>query len=199
MFNSLLNAVSGSAWTYVLIFGVCAGDAVLPLFPSETVVIAASVLASRGRLEISLVIVAAASGALLGDNTAYALGRSGLRRVVNRLFAGSEKNQQRLDWARKQLQHSGAWIIIVARFIPGGRTATTYMSGTLDMPWKRRFLPADAVAAIVWSLYSAALGYFGGSAFEHNLWIPLLIATGASVLVAGLGELVRRTFLNRGD
>jgi membrane-associated protein len=198
MFNSLLNAVSGSAWTYVLIFGVCAGDAVLPLFPSETVVIAASVLASRGRLEISLVIVAAASGALLGDNTAYALGRSGLRRVVNRLF-GSEKNQQRLDWARKQLQHSGAWIIIVARFIPGGRTATTYMSGTLDMPWKRRFLPADAVAAIVWSLYSAALGYFGGSAFEHNLWIPLLIATGASVLVAGLGELVRRTFLNRGD
>lgn len=199
MFNSLLNAVSDSSWTYVLILGVCAGDAVLPLFPSETVVIAASVLASRGRLEIWLVIVAAATGALLGDNTAYALGRSGLRRVVNRLFAGSEKNQKRLDWARTQLQHSGAWIIIVARFIPGGRTATTYMSGTLDMPWKRRFLPADAAAAIIWSLYSAALGYFGGSAFEHNLWIPLLIATGASVLVAGLGELVRRKFLNKGD
>jgi membrane-associated protein len=196
MFNSLLNAVSGSPWTYVLILGVCAGDAVLPLFPSETVVIAASVLASRGRLDLALVIVAAASGALLGDNTAYALGRSGLRRVVNRMFA-SEKNKQRLDWARTQLQHSGAWIIIVARFIPGGRTATTYMSGTLDMPWKRRFLPADAAAAIIWSLYSAALGYFGGSAFEHNLWIPLLIATGASVLVAGLGELVRRKFLNR--
>lgn len=196
MFNSLLNAVSGSPWTYVLILGVCAGDAVLPLFPSETVVIAASVLASRGRLDLALVIVAAAGGALLGDNTAYALGRSGLRGVVNRLFA-SERNQQRLDWARTQLQHSGAWIIIVARFIPGGRTATTYMCGTLDMPWKRRFLPADAAAAIIWSLYSAALGYFGGSAFEHNLWIPLLIATGASVLVAGLGELVRRKFLNR--
>jgi membrane-associated protein len=198
MFNSLLNAVSGSPWTYVLILGVCAGDAVLPLFPSETVVIAAAVLASRGRLEIALVIVAAAAGAGLGDNCAYALGRSGLRRVVNRLF-GSEKNQQRLNWARSQLQQRGAWIIIVARFIPGGRTATTYMSGTLDMPWKRRFLPADTTAAIIWSLYSAALGYFGGSAFEHNLWIPLLIATGTSVLVAALGELVRRRFLDRGD
>jgi membrane protein DedA with SNARE-associated domain len=198
MFNTLLNAVSGSAWTYVLILGVCAGDAVLPLFPSETVVIAAAVLASRGRLEIGLVVVAAAAGALLGDNTAYALGRSGLRRVADRLL-GSEKNQQRLEWARTQLQQSGAWIIIVARFIPGGRTATTYISGTLDMPWKRRFLPADATAAIVWSLFSAGLGYFGGSAFEHNLWIPILIATGASVLVAGLGELVRRKFLNRRD
>ena len=198
MFNSLLNAVSDSAWTYVLIFGVCAGDAVLPLFPSETVVIAGAVLASRGRLEIGLVIVAAATGAMAGDNTAYGLGRSGLRRVTNRLL-GSEKNQQRLEWARTQLQHSGAWIIIVARFIPGGRTATTYMSGTLDMPWKRRFLPADTAAAVIWSLYSVALGYFGGSAFEHNLWIPLLIATGASVLVAGLGELVRRKFLNGRD
>ena len=198
MFNSLLNAVSGSAWTYFLILGVCAGDAVLPLFPSETVVIAASVLASRGRLDIGLVIVAAAAGALLGDNTAYALGRSGLRRVVNRLL-GSEKNQQRLRWARTQLRERGAWIIIVARFIPGGRTATTYISGTLDMPWKRRFLPADTAAAVAWSLYSAALGYFGGSAFEHNLWIPLLIATGASVLVAALGELIRRRFLDRKD
>jgi membrane-associated protein len=198
MFNSLLNDVSGSEWTYALILGVCAGDAVLPLFPSETVVIAAAVLASRGRLEIGLVIVAAAVGAMLGDNTAYALGRSGLSRVVDRLFR-SEKNQQRLDWARTQLEHRGAWIIIVARFIPGGRTATTYISGTLEMPWKRRFLPADTAAAVIWSLYSAALGYFGGSAFEHNLWIPLLIATGASVLVAGLGELVRRKFLDRGD
>ena len=198
MFNSLLNAVSGSPWTYVLILGVCAGDAVLPLFPSETVVIAAAVLASRGRLEIGLVIVAAAVGAALGDNSAYWLGRSGLRRVVHRLFA-SEKNQQRLNWARTQLQQRGAWIIIVARFIPGGRTATTYISGTLDMPWKRRFLPADTAAAILWSLYSAGLGYFGGSAFEHNLWIPLLIATGASVLVAALGELVRRKFLSRSD
>jgi membrane-associated protein len=198
MFNSLLNDVSGSAWTYALILGVCAGDAVLPLFPSETVVIAAAVLASRGRLEIGLVTAAAAVGAMLGDNTAYALGRSGLRRVVDRLF-GSEKNQRRLDWARTQLKHRGAWIIIVARFIPGGRTATTYISGTLDMPWKRRFLPADTAAAVIWSVYSAALGYFGGSAFERNLWIPLLIATGASVLVAGLGELVRRKFLDRGD
>jgi len=198
MFNSLLNAVSGSPWTYVLILGVCAGDAVLPLFPSETVVIAAAVLASRGRLDLALVIVAAAVGALLGDNCAYALGRSGLRRAADRLLR-SERNQQRLDWARAQLRHSGAWIIIVARFIPGGRTATTYISGTLDMPWKRRFLPADATAAILWSLYSAGLGYFGGSAFEHNLWIPLLIATGTSLVVAVLGELIRRKFLNRRD
>jgi len=198
MFNSLLNAVSGSSWTYVLIVGICAGDAVLPLFPSETVVIAAAVLAAHGRLNIGLIVVAAAVGAILGDNSAYALGGSGLRRLVNRLL-GSDKNQQRLRWARTQLQRRGAWIIIVARFIPGGRTATTYIAGTLDMPWKRRFLPADTAAAIAWALYSSALGYFGGSAFEKNLWIPVLIATGIGLLVAGAAELLRRRFLSRSD
>ncbi len=195
MFNSLLNAVSGSPWTYLLIVGVCAGDAVLPLFPSETVVITAAVLASQGRLNIALVATAAAIGAILGDNCAYWLGRSGLSRVTDRLL-GSESNQRRLRWAQTQIKQHGAWIIIVARFIPGGRTATTYIAGTLEMPWKRKFLPADTFAAIVWALFSSTLGYVGGSTFEKNLWLPILIATGASLLVAGTGELVRRRFFS---
>jgi membrane-associated protein len=161
------------------------------------VVITAAVLASRGRLEIGLVATAAAVGAILGDSCAYWLGRSGLSRLTDRLL-GSDKNQHRLRWARTQIQQNGSWIIIVARFIPGGRTATTYIAGTLEMPWKRRFLPADTVAAVVWAMFGSALGYFGGAAFEKNLWVPVLIATGASLLVAGAGELVRRRFFAAG-
>jgi membrane-associated protein len=198
MFDSLANAVSGSPWTYLLILGVCAGDALLPLFPSETLVVTAAVLAADGRLNIGLVAASAATGALIGDNSAYWLGRSGLRRLADRLL-GSTKNQERLQWARGQLRRRGGWIIIVARFIPGGRTATTYVAGTLEMPWMTRFLPFDAVAAVAWSLFASALGYFGGSAFEHNLWLPVLIATGASLLVAGGGELFRRKVLDRGS
>jgi membrane-associated protein len=145
MFNSLLNAVSGSPWTYVLIVGVCAGDALLPLLPAETVVITAAVLAANGRLNIALVATAAAIGAILGDNSAYWLGRSGLRRLADRLL-GSDKNQSRLRWAQTQIEQNGTWIIIVARFIPGSRSATTYIAGTLEMPWKRQFLPADTFA-----------------------------------------------------
>ncbi len=197
MFDSLENAVSGSPWTYLLIVAICAGDALLPLFPSETVVVTAAVLASRGRLNIGLVAASAAAGALLGDNSAYWLGRSGLRRLAERMM-GSESNQRRIEWARGQLRDRGGWIIIVARFIPGGRTATTYVAGTLEMPWKTRFLPFDTVAAVVWALFSSALGYFGGTAFERNIWVPVLIATGVSFLVAVGGELFRRKVLDRG-
>jgi membrane-associated protein len=196
VFDSVAHAVSGSSWTYLLIVAVCAGDAVFPVLPSETMVIAAAVLAVNGHLEIVLIVAAAAAGALLGDNTAYGIGRSGLRRLADRLMR-SEKSQQRREWARKQLEAHGIWIIIVARFIPGGRTATTYVAGTVGMPWKRRFLPADAIAVSLWALYASALGYIGGSAFEDNLWLPMLIGAGASLLIGAAGELVRRKVLDR--
>ncbi len=195
MFDFIRHHVSSSPLTYLLIVGVCAGDAVLPLFPAEAVVITGSVLAANGRLNILLVVVAASVGAVIGDNSAYAIGRSGLRRVADRVLA-SERHATRTAWAREQLRN-GAWIIIVARFIPGGRTATTYVAGTLEMVWRRRFLPADTAAGVIWSVYAAALGYFGGAAFENNLWAPLLIATGASLIVAAAGELVRRRLARR--
>lgn len=194
MFDWIANAVSGSPWTYPLIVVVCAGDALFPVLPSETIVVAAAVLAANDHLSIALVVLAAASGALLGDNAAYGIGHSGLRRLAGR-FMRSDKSRRHLEWGREQLEHHGVWIIVVARFIPGGRTATTYVAGTVDMPWKRRFLPATTVAATLWALYSSGLGYLGGSAFENNLWLPMLIGAGVSLLVGGAGELVRRKVL----
>jgi membrane-associated protein len=73
----------------------------------------------------------------------------------------SERSRRRLEWARTLLKRHGVWIIIIARFIPGGRTATTYACGTLEMRWRRRFLPANATAAILWAGYASALGYMG--------------------------------------
>lgn len=196
MLDALADHVNGSPLTYLLIVAVCAGDALLPLFPAEVVVVTAAVLAAGGHLEIALVVLAAVLGAMIGDNCAYGLGRGGLRRLADRLL-GSPKAQARLEWARAQLKANGPWIIVVARFIPGGRTATTYAAGTLEMPWRSRFLPSDFVAAVAWSLYAAGLGYIGGATFEHNLWLPLLIAGGASILVALLGELLRRRLTRR--
>jgi membrane protein DedA with SNARE-associated domain len=196
MLDALADHINGSPLSYLLIVAVCAGDALVPLFPAEVVVVTAAVLAASGHLQIALVVLAAVLGAMIGDNCAYGLGRSGLRRLADRLLA-SPKAQRRLAWARAQLTANGPWIIIVARFIPGGRTATTYAAGTLEMRWRTRFLPSDGAAAVAWSLYAAGLGYLGGAAFEHNLWLPLLIAGGASIVVALLGELLRRWMSRR--
>jgi membrane protein DedA with SNARE-associated domain len=157
------------------------------------VVITAGVLSANGDLNIELVLGAGALGGLVGDNVSYGLGAT-LGRRADRRFFTSERARRRSDWARRQLAERGPLIIVVARFIPGGRTATTFSAGTLEMPW-RRFIAADAAAALVWSAYASMLGYFGGSTFTESLWKPLAAATAVGLAAAATGELVRRAKL----
>ena len=80
-----------------------------------------------------------------------------------------------MDWADLQLDERGGELMIVARFIPGGRTAVCLSAGGLKMPW-RRFATFDAIAAIVWASYAALLGYVGGKQFEEAPWKGLMLA-----------------------
>jgi membrane-associated protein len=193
-FEWLENAIGGEVWTYPAIVAAVAFDSLLPVAPGETVVITAGVLAANGDLSPILVICAGTVGSLLGDNCSYGLGASLGRRAERRFFS-SLKARGRIEWARRQLRERGAVIIVVARFVPGGRTATTFSAGTLEMPW-RRFLAADALAAVLWATYMTLLGYFGGSAFEESLWKPMLAAGLIVAAVAGRTELVRRARLS---
>src|SRR5262249_61336803 len=86
--NNLVDRLTGSAWTYPLLFGIALGDAVFPALPSETAAIVAGIQAARGRLSLELVFVSAALGAFVGDNTSYALGRFLGRPIQSRFFAG---------------------------------------------------------------------------------------------------------------
>jgi membrane protein YqaA with SNARE-associated domain len=71
-----LTHVQASPLTYLAVLGACALDAILPIVPSEAVVIAASILATRGELSIWVIALAAAAGGFLGDTGSYGLGRT---------------------------------------------------------------------------------------------------------------------------
>jgi len=185
-----LTHVQASPLTYLAVLGACALDAVLPIVPSEAVVIAASVLATRGELSIWLVAVAAAAGGFLGDTGSYALGRTAGASAARRLFR-SPKAKGRLSWAGKALERHGATIIVVARFVPGGRTATTFTAGTVRLSWPR-FAIADAVGATLWAVYAAELGYLGGETFERRPLYAFLFGLGVALLVALAVEAARR-------
>jgi len=190
MFNQFTDLVANaSGWAYLIIFLVSYFDALVPVVPSETTVITAGVVASQGDLNLMIVIAAAAAGAFLGDNTAYFIGsRYGVR--INERFFSGEKARRRIQWAQKQVTERGGELILIARFIPGGRTVVTLSAGTLGYPW-RRFVVFDAVAALGWALYASLLGYFGGHAFENAPWKGLLLALGIAFAVAGAVEVLR--------
>jgi membrane protein DedA with SNARE-associated domain len=180
---------NASGWAYAIVFLLAFLDALVPIVPSETAVITAGVVASAGDLSLGLVIPAAALGAFLGDNTAYLIGRRWGSRATERFFT-SDKAKHRVEWAHDQLRERGGELIVLARFIPGGRTVVTLSAGTLEYPWPR-FAAFDAIAALIWALYASLLGYFGGKAFENAPWKGLILAFAIAFGITGTIELVR--------
>jgi len=191
VFQSIVDAVSGSDWSYLIVFTIAMLDAFFPIVPSEATAITAGVVASRtGGLSVELVILCAATGAFVGDNISFAVGHF-LGARVERRFLSSEKSQKRLKWAQKTLDERGSYLIVVARFIPGGRTVTTFTAGFVEtFPW-RRFLMLDAIACAIWGSYTVLLGYFGGRTFEEQPWKGLLLAFAVALAVTAVVEVVR--------
>jgi len=188
--QNLIDLLTGSLWTYPLLFAICAGDAVFPAFPSETAMIVCGIQAARGQLSLGWVLTVGAAGAFIGDNSSFAIGHWLGRPAVKRFFSG-EVSQRRLDRARRFLRERGSYVLIVARFVPGGRMATTFTAGLVHLRWLTRFAPFILVAAIVWSLYAGLLGYLGGQLFKNKPIYALLLAFGIAALVAGAFELAR--------
>jgi membrane protein DedA with SNARE-associated domain len=190
VFQSTVDAVSGSDWSYLIVFVIAALDAFFPIVPSEATAIAAGVVAGSGGLRVELLIPAAALGAILGDNISFGIGHFLGDRTVNRFFKG-EKAQKRLAWAQRMLDERGGYLIVIARFIPGGRTATTFTAGFVEtFPW-RRFLFFDVIAGVIWGTYTVLLGYFGGKSFEEEPWKGLLLAFGIAIAVTVAVEVYR--------
>lgn len=187
MFHQFTQLVADSShWAYAILFVFAFLDAIVPIVPSETAVVTAGVVAANGDLNLMLIVAAAATGAFLGDNFAYLIGHTFGSRATER-FSG-KKGRRRFKWAEEQLEERGGELIMVARFIPGGRTAVTLSAGTLGYPW-RRFAAFDAVAAVAWALYSSLLGYYGGKTFESFWGLALALLT--AFAIAGGIELTR--------
>lgn len=177
--------------SYLIAIIVPALDAVFPVLPSETAVIALGV-ATAGSADprIAVLVACAAAGAFLGDNLSYLLGRR-FGPAVERRFFSSPKGKAARDWAARSLRRYGIQLVIVCRFIPGGRTAVTLSCGLTRYP-RGKFVIGTAAAGIIWALYAFWIGRLGGQAFEDKPWLGLLIAFGATAVVSGLIEGIRR-------
>jgi membrane protein DedA with SNARE-associated domain len=129
--------------------------------PGETVLIAGSVYAGSGRLNVVTVGVVAFVAAIMGDNIGYAIGRSGGRALVLRWGRYVFITEERLDRAEGFFHRHGAWIITIARFLEGLRQANGIIAGISKMHWLR-FVAFNALGAALWVGTWVTIGYFAG-------------------------------------
>jgi membrane protein DedA with SNARE-associated domain len=187
-----LQELMTSPWIYLALIALAWLDGFLPAFPSESAVITAGVFAASGQPAWWLVVPAAALGAFAGDHTSYAIGRR-FRKRVGRRAEEATRWGAALRRSRATLDARGGLVIVVARYVPGGRTAVTVAAGAVGYPL-RRFSPFAALAAVSWALYGTAVGFVGGAAFEEDPFKGVVLGIGLALAMTALVEVGRHMF-----
>jgi membrane protein DedA with SNARE-associated domain len=160
----------------VLVGGVLLGS-IVPVVPTGAVVgAAAAVATTTGRLSLTLVVLASALAALLGDVVTFAVARAGGPAAVGWMARG--QHPERLAAARRRFGTRGWQLVVVGRLLPAGRVPVLLAAGALDYPW-HRLLPAAAVGCLLWAIAYTLLGVVSGGLFDS----PVLAAVVAAILV----------------
>jgi membrane protein DedA with SNARE-associated domain len=180
-----MQALALSWWLAPALFLLCALDGIVPVVPSEAAVIAAAVLAMTTPARLTTVVLAAALGSFTGDYLCYVIARWLHRTTSGRCQAAA------LVWADGVLRRHGGRVILMARFVPSGRTAVNLTAGLTGFPL-RRFLAWDALAASSWAVYICVFGLLGAGMTNGHAWYGALVGLGLSLAVTLVITLVRR-------
>lgn len=159
---------------YAATFFFVAADAVIPIFPGETTLNAASTLAAQGELDLGLVILAGALGAIVGDSALYWIARGSARRVEPQLEKA--KQNEKVAAALEFMGSSAPLLIVLGRYVPGLRFVVNATMGLSRYPY-RRFLLWSSIGGALWATYTCLLAYAVGTALAD---FPL-----ASVVISG--------------
>lgn len=149
---------------YLGIFGMIFAETGLLfgfIFPGDSLLFTAGILASQGYLSISVLIFVFFFGVLLGDNTGYYLGR----RLGPKIFTKEESiffKKSHLKQSQDFFDKHGAKTLILARFVPIVRTFAPTLAGVGKMKYSK-FLTFSIIGSCLWSIGLTLLGYFLGS------------------------------------
>ena len=178
-----------------LLFGLVAAESAGIPLPGETALIAASVLAARGDMNIAAVIVVAASAAIVGDNVGYWIGRTGGRKALRRFGPLQRFGERVIPAAERFFERHGAKTVFFGRFFALLRVSSAWLAGISKMPWWR-FLFWNAAGGIGWALLIGLVSFYAGraaaDAIEHYGLVGGAIALGVLLIAVGVFHLVKR-------
>ncbi|WP_380279418.1 DedA family protein [Kitasatospora purpeofusca] len=175
----------GSSWICGLALCAVLGDAFLPFLPSGTLVILAVLKTAQIDGAPVLLGLGVATASFLGDLLLLQLARRGApmvnRRLEHRpkLAASVARVQQALDG---RTTRAAAAIVVVARFVPAGRTILDLAIGH-SPAHPHRFLRWSALAALIWAAYIVTLGWLNSHWFE-TAWLSLAVSCTAATVVS---------------
>jgi membrane protein DedA with SNARE-associated domain len=170
----------------LVIFGFVVFDAVVPIFPSESLLTTASNLAAQSGSSIELwrVILAGALGAIVGDSLLYWLSRTLLRRSMAARVAKAQENPK-AERALRVLGGTAPLLITFGRFVPGLRFIVGATMGLSRYPYPR-FLLWDAIGGTLWAVYTCVFSYAVASVIDDKPVVSIAVSVVVTTALLGL-------------
>jgi membrane protein DedA with SNARE-associated domain len=176
---AIINVTSGLGYGLPAIIGL---ESMGVPSPGETALVLAAVLASQGKLQISLVILIGVSSAIVGDNLGYLLGRRLGRDVLEAKGPFYEHRLELIATGDRFFDKHGPKAVFFARWIALVRFAAAWLAGINHMHF-REFFFWNALGGISWGVTYGLVGYFLGSAAADAISTFGLYAFGALLLL----------------
>lgn len=178
--NQLISAYG--YWAVMLFVGV---ESVGIPFPGETMLLAAAIYAgTTHNLDIALVIAAASTGAVLGDNIGFWFGREFGYELVLRHGRYIHLDQTKMKLGMYLFRRHGGKVVFFGRFVAVLRAFAALLAGINQMDW-RRFLAFNLAGGVAWATILGTAGFIFGKQARH-----LLGAAGMVILLAAVVLLV---------
>jgi membrane-associated protein len=160
------------------------------VLPGDSLLFTAGLLTSQGHLNLWLLMLVAALGAILGDSAGYAFGK----RMGPQLFTRKDAwffTQRHLDHARHFYARHGGPSIFLARFLHCGLTLAPMVAGAADMHYGT-FLFYNIFGGLFWAISVSALGYWLGNTIPDidRYILPILGVIGLLALSPTLVRLL---------
>jgi len=160
--------------------------------PGETTLVAAALYAgATHNLNIVGVVIAAAVGAILGDNLGYLIGHWGGYRLLIRYGRYIRLSEKRIKIARYLFLRYGGEVVFFGRFTAILRAYAAFLAGTTRMPW-RRFLFFNAAGGIAWATIYGGGAYLLGRQIERLSGPFEIVFVAAAVIAIVVGALIIR-------
>lgn len=151
------------------------------IFPGDSLLFTAGVLAAAGLLNLPLLIACVFVAAILGVNVGYTIGKKYGPRIFTKesswLF-----NKKYITEAGTFYEHHGGKAIVLARFIPVVRTFAPIVAGVGNMNY-RRFILFNIVGALLWAVGVTLLGFWLGSKIPADVMEKYLLLIVVGIIV----------------
>lgn len=130
------------------------------IFPGDSLLLIAGILASQGLLNIWILLPMLFLAAVLGDNLGYYTGEKfGAKLMKKDKFLFLKK--EHLDKAKKFFDEKGHIAITLCRFVPAVRTFVPIVAGASEMD-RKVFFKYNLLGGFLWSVVITLVGFFFG-------------------------------------